>query len=211
MSPMLKYDEFHKKTPLVRTIDSAIHLARNQKKYDQELNLYVHRFSVKHRPWLDEEEAYTYEQNLIKLLINYVYYLPELLDNFFEHCRSLNWHNLGEKTESILTNFFDGVETKVRINGLIGMLDKIYFSHRLVEELHDFMMCKVANPLLTWDMTMSNLIVHELMGHRYSSHLDQTVIELSQKLVEGLLESPKTGQSQKVHWPCFCERFNVGF
>ena len=210
MSPLLYCATLNQKSPLILAIETAIERAQLYQENDQQLKLYAHRFSLKHKFLLDDELSSNHEQNLIKFILNYVGYLPTLVEEFFSHCQALNWHVVRKTMEDILLNFFDGIDERARTHGYIALLDKSYFAHRLIEELHDHMICQEGMPLLKWNMTMANLMVHQIMGSRFSAHLDQTALELSQKL---LSQAPsgiqKNSACQEPAWPCFCEQFNI--
>jgi hypothetical protein len=83
----------------------------------------------------------------------------------------------------------------------------------MIEEIHDYMMCHTGQPTVTWNMTSANLIIHQLLGSEYSSRLDQSAIELAQKITSEA-PSPELATEKKGPneiWPCFCERYGLSY
>ncbi len=210
MSPVKKHGAFRGSSSLISVLESTIDQVQKNHENIKKFALLAHRFSIQHRYWMDNEESNTLEKNLFQLVLNYMNYLPALIQEFDNQCEKVGWGNLSRQINSILLRLFEGQDSRQDGSGIVGLLDKVYFSHRIMEELHDHMICHCGRPIFEWDMTMANLLVHQLVGSQYSTRLDQTAIELSQKLMADVPKIPsEKAQDQDDAWPCFCKRFKV--
>lgn len=61
--------------------------------------------------------------------------------------------------------------------GLMAMMDEAYLAHRLFEELNDRYISRVGMPLIPWDMTLANVVAHQLVGEELANQLDARVLE----------------------------------
>lgn len=213
MAPLNKQIQFDRDIPLANALRSVINQANQQHASDRALALYAHRFAIQKNYWLTEESQTNREHNLVALIQHYVDYLPSLIEEFNRECNNVGWQTVGERTNQIIAAFFEKLENPLRQSGILGLLDKVYFAHRLIEEMHDHLMCVLGKPSISWDMTSTNLLMHQLLGSEYSSRLDQTAIELSEKLIEKAPDAPGqiTPQKGAPSWPCFCAEHGFNF
>jgi hypothetical protein len=211
MSAVVQSLTFNRDKPLSNALESLIQQANRHQQSERTLKLCAHRFALQPNYWLGIENNHAFENNLVLLITQYAEYLPVLVDEFNEQCDTINWHPVAEKANHIVSSFFEKLESPLGQVGLLALLDKIYFSHRLIEELHDHMMVHTCGPITAWNMTAANLLVHQLLGSEYSSRLDQSAIELSQKILSSAPEPKKSEhkKSQAYTWPCFCERHGM--
>ena len=106
--------------------------------------------------------------------------------------------------------------------GLAGLLDEAYLAHRLVEEVNDLYIKHFGQPLIPLDMTVANLIAHQLIGEAFANQLDEAVHHAVDEMlneesfalesVEAYRErltSPETGAAWK-RWPCLSKQLGVG-
>jgi hypothetical protein len=106
--------------------------------------------------------------------------------------------------------------------GLDGLLDEAYLAHRLVEEVNDLYIRHLGQPLIPLDMTVANLIAHQLIGETFANQLDEVVHHsVDQMLCDESFElpsvqayrdrliSPETGEAWK-QWPCMSRRLGIG-
>ena len=107
-------------------------------------------------------------------------------------------------------------------SGLEGLLDEAYLAHRLVEEVNDLYIKHLGQPLIPLDMTVANLIAHQLIGETFANQLDEAVHHAVDEMlndesfaVESVnayrqhLISPQTGAAWKT-WPCMSRQLGVG-
>jgi len=106
--------------------------------------------------------------------------------------------------------------------GLDGLLDEAYLAHRLVEEVNDLYIRHLGQPLIPLDMTVANLIAHQLIGETFANQLDEVVHHsMAQMLCDERFElpsvlayrdkliSPETGAAWQ-QWPCMSRRLGIG-
>lgn len=107
-------------------------------------------------------------------------------------------------------------------DGLDSLLDEAYLAHRLVEEVNDLYIKHFGQPLIPLDMTVANLIAHQLIGEEFANQLDEAVHHAidemlndesfaleSVEIYREKLSSPETGAAWK-RWPCMSRRLGVG-
>ena len=105
--------------------------------------------------------------------------------------------------------------------GLAGLLDEAYLAHRLVEEVNDLYNKHFGQPLIPLDMTVANLIAHQLIGEAFANQLDEAVHHAVDEMLNeesfalesveayrDKLASPDTGAAWK-RWPCLSRQLGV--
>jgi len=153
----------------------------------------------------------------------YIDQVPDLLDAAHAVAREAGIESQIEPVLKIAEQFFvqppsllDGHE------GLEGLLDEAYLAHRLVEEVNDLYIKHFHQPLIPLDMTVANLIAHQLVGEEFANQLDEAVHHALDELLDdesfalesveayrGKLTSPDTGAAWK-RWPCLSKQLGVG-
>ena len=153
----------------------------------------------------------------------YIDQVPDLLDAANEVAREAGIESQIKPILKIAEQFFaqplpllDGHE------GLEGLLDEAYLAHRLVEEVNDLYIKHFQQPLIPLDMTVANLIAHQLIGEDFANQLDAAVhhaVDLmlneesfaleSVEAYRERLTSPESGAAWK-RWPCLSKQLGVG-
>jgi hypothetical protein len=150
------------------------------------------------------------ERNLVIFLEEYIQYVPIAMEEFCHCCLRIDWHLISARVTKLVLTFFQQTPAVHPQNGLISVLDNAYFSHRIIEEIHDHVMCQLGRPLLPWNMITANLIIHSVLGSEHGAKLDQAVIELADQIT---VNAPKLSlmchKKEPLEWPCFCQRFEV--
>ena len=59
--------------------------------------------------------------------------------------------------------------------GIMALMDEAYLAHRLFEEVNDRYITRVGLPLIPWDMTLANVVAHQLVGEDLANKLDKLV------------------------------------
>ena len=67
--------------------------------------------------------------------------------------------------------------------GVMALLDEAYLAHRLFEEVNDRYISRVGLPLIPWDMTLANVVAHQLVGEDLANRLDELVHETVNKMM----------------------------
>lgn len=156
------------------------------------------------------------EATLIDFLTRYIEHVPDFLDALSELAKEAGIYGFIEQFIHIAHNFFiqppDAVEDHI---GLQALIDEAYLTHRLMEEVNDRIVMACGVPLTPMDMTISNLIVHDLLGEEFANQLDLAVLYSLERLfdAESILKSTELKCYAAAHhtqgwnqalsqWPC---------
>ena len=69
-----------------------------------------------------------------------------------------------------------------REQGLESQMYQAYLACRLAEELNDVVHTHCSSPVISVDLTKSNVIVHHIIGEPFANQLDTTIQSLSARL-----------------------------
>ncbi|WP_157954419.1 hypothetical protein [Saccharospirillum mangrovi] len=181
-------------------ISRALQQAMNAPDGAQNLSRFIATFQRKHPQLLSVDDG-RLEQRLSAFLTDYARLLPVLLVELDQACHTLRCGAASQQLLAILDQFIAAIEPARFDYGLVGVLDKLYFGHRLVEELHDQLLMHQGQPMLSWDTTLANLLIHALIGDSYATRLDLTAQEIVDHLPKIDAEAP-ISVSGASHWPC---------
>lgn len=175
------------------------------------LQRFLDKFYQKH-PTVVFVEHGERDERLAAMLNQYVLLLPVLLAEAEEICQTLGQAAALAQMSAILHQFFSAIDPQRLEYGMVGVLDKVYFGQRLLEELHDRLRLQQGRPLFSWDIALANLIVHTLIGDAYANRLDLAGMEI----IDGLpgLSSPADQPHPKLSeleqpWPCLAQRHGL--
>lgn len=113
---------------------------------------------------------------LVEFLTHYILHVPDFLDALIELATSAGIYEIIEKIVTIAQSYFvDPPELIQDHQGLHALIYEAYLAHRLMEEVNDRIMMDYALPLIPMDMTLSNLIVHSILGDEFANELDLAV------------------------------------
>lgn len=189
-------------------IDNALDQALAAPEGEQSLQRFIAVFHRKHPTLLIVEHGRP-EQRLAAMLIQYCRLLPILLDEARGVAARSNSVTGFEPLHDIVVAFFSSLEPKRLEFGILGILDKVYFGHRLLEEWHDRRRLVTRCTALSWDTSLSNLLVHTLIGDDYANELDAAVLEIIEKQPRAFKGASATGMSQQPPYPCLASRHGV--
>ena len=159
---------------------------------------------------------------LERFVAAYIEQVPELLDAADAVAREAGIDAQIKPVLKIAEEYF--LQPLALLNGhdgLDGLLDEAYLAHRLVEEVNDFYIAHLGQPLIPLDTTVANLIAHQLIGEPFANQLDEAV----HHAVEGLLAEASLDQAalqayrQRLdepqvspawrNWPCLSRQLGV--
>ena len=159
---------------------------------------------------------------LERFVAAYIEQVPELLDAADAVAREAGIDAQIKPVLKIAEEYF--LQPLALLNGhdgLDGLLDEAYLAHRLVEEVNDFYIAHLGQPLIPLDTTVANLIAHQLIGEPFANQLDEAV----QHAVEGMLDDASFAQDsvqayrERLHnpqtdaawqrWPCLSRQLGV--
>lgn len=196
-------------------IRESICMARNQEVQSGELLHYLEALAPRlHRAIQlpDDQPA----QALLAFIIRYVEHVPDFLEALTALMRQANIYDHGKVFISIAEDFFlQPPAIAQQHSGMHALIDEAYLAHRLMEEVNDRVLMSCGVPLTPMDMTLSNIVVHDLLGEEYANELDLAVhfaIETlfdnsnlmgSKQLADFVVEHSRAGWDQVVkQWPC---------
>ena len=154
---------------------------------------------------------------LTRFVAAYIDEVPDLLDAANEVAREAGIESQIKPVLKIAEQYF--LQPPV---GLDSLLDEAYLAHRFVEEVNDLYIKHFGQPLIPLDMTVANLIAHQLIGEEFANQLDEAVHHAIDEMLNDesfalesveayrdKLSSPDTGAAWK-RWPCLSRQLGVG-
>lgn len=156
------------------------------------------------------------EKALAKFIAQYIEHAPDFLEALTQFLQETGIYEQGRTFLSIAEEFFTATPQETSNPfGIAGLLDKAYLSHRLIEEVSDRMHSSCGVPLSPMDMSLSNIIVHTLLGDKFANELDLAVHFAIEALLNGndlfnnptytarLVEHKNNSWSHALDkWPC---------
>ncbi|WP_025132068.1 hypothetical protein [Pseudomonas sp. PH1b] len=152
----------------------------------------------------------------------YIDQVPDLLDAANAVAREAGIESQIKPVLKIAEQFF--LQPPAIMDGHVGLdslLDEAYLAHRLVEEVNDLYIKHFARPLIPLDMTVANLIAHQLIGETFANQLDEAVHHAVDAMLDeesfalesveayrDKLGSPDTEAAWK-RWPCLSRQLGV--
>ncbi|WP_413793282.1 MULTISPECIES: hypothetical protein [unclassified Pseudomonas] len=160
---------------------------------------------------------------LARFVAAYIDEVPDLLDAANEVAREAGIEPQIKPVLKIAEQYFLQPPTIMTGHvGLDSLLDEAYLAHRFVEEVNDLYIKHFGQPLIPLDMTVANLIAHQLIGEAFANQLDEVVHHTFDEMLNEetfalesvetyreKLSSPETGAAWK-RWPCMSRRLGVG-
>lgn len=123
---------------------------------------------------LPEQQA---TKGLADFVVRYIKHVPDFIDAI--RCMAQE-AGIAKEVEPLLKIASDYFMSPPSIVGphsqLEALLDEAYLAHRLLEEVNDRFMATSGIPLAPMDMTVANVIAHELIGEPFANELDQAVL-----------------------------------
>ena len=113
---------------------------------------------------------------LTRFVAAYIDEVPDLLDAANEVAREAGIESQIKPVLKIAEQYFLQPPTIMAGHvGLDSLLDEAYLAHRFVEEVNDLYIKHFGQPLIPLDMTVANLIAHQLIGEEFANQLDEAV------------------------------------
>ncbi|NBF00722.1 hypothetical protein GV819_00305 [Pseudomonas sp. Fl5BN2] len=152
----------------------------------------------------------------------YINQVPDLLDAANAVAREAGIESQIKPVLKIAEQFF--LQPPAIMEGHVGLdslLDEAYLALRLVEEVNDLYIKHFGRPLIPQDMTVANLIAHQLIGETFANQLDEAVHHAVDAMLDeesfalesveayrDKLNSPDTEAAWK-RWPCLSRQLGV--
>ncbi len=169
---------------------------------------------------LPKEDA---SASLMRFVIAYIEHVPDLIDAARAITEEANIQACAEPFLKLAEDYF--LKPPEIVAGHIGLhelMDEAYLAHRLIEEVNDRYMVRTSIPLVPIDMTMSNLIVHSLIGEPFANELDEAVHYTVERAMmkEYVYDSAEfkayvaqhknnDWEKEHQHWPCLTDQLSI--
>lgn len=160
---------------------------------------------------------------LTRFVKAYIDLVPDLLDAANEVAREAGIESQITPVLTIAEQFFLQPPAILEGHaGLDGLLDEAYLAHRLVEEVNDLYIKHFGQPLIPSDITVANLIAHQLIGETFANQLDEAVHHAVDEMlneesfalesVEAYRERLYSADTEAAwkRWPCLSRQLGVG-
>ncbi len=161
--------------------------------------------------------------SIVDFIIAYIEHVPSFLEAAWDITESAGIRSYATPILSLAESYF--LKPPEIVNGHIGLdelMDEAYLAHRLLDEVNDRFMVRAGIPLVPMDMTISNLIVHNLIGEPFSNELDDAVQIAAGRLMnrEQVYESNEfkdyvathrgdQWQAELERWPCLTDQLSI--
>jgi len=169
---------------------------------------------------LPEEQA---QEKLYQFVLKYIQQVPQMMEDLHYGAVEAGLTSYVLPIINVVQSFFE--KTSEQLDGSAGMfmlMDKAFLAHRLFEEVNDTYIMQVGQPMIPFDMTMSNVIVHSLIGEPFANDLDQMVFVAVDELFgpqqaynseQFLAFMDKKQSDNLVHiaqrWPCMSSQMGI--
>ena len=122
---------------------------------------------------LPSEEA---GEKLLEFVVRYIQDVPQMLEDLESAAVEAGLIEYVQPVVTVAADFFttppEAITTEA---GLAALMHKAYLANRLLEEVNETYISRVGQPMIPMDMTLSNVIVHTLIGEPFANDLDQLV------------------------------------
>ncbi|ACE83730.1 hypothetical protein CJA_0155 [Cellvibrio japonicus Ueda107] len=155
---------------------------------------------------------------LADFVMRYIRHVPDFIEAISTMAKEAGIYSEVSPLLKIASDYFLSPPSLVGEHSqLQALLDEAYLAHRLLEEVNDRFMAQSGIPLAPMDMTLANIIAHELIGEPFANELDQAVLFSAELLLnEHRLEGENVRRYVYQHqhqgweeelkrWPCLTE------
>jgi hypothetical protein len=159
---------------------------------------------------------------LADFVLRYIKHVPDFIDAIRAMAQDAGIYQDVAPLLKIASDYFMSPPSILEGHSqLEALLDEAYLAHRLLEEVNDRFMAQCGIPLAPMDMTMANIIAHELIGEPFANELDQAVLFSAELLLnEHRFEGENVRQYINMHkyrgweeelkrWPCLAEDLSI--
>lgn len=198
-------------------IRTAIAAARRQERQTHQLEIYLTSLA----PRLHKAINLPQENSaaaLLQFVERYIEHAPDFLAVLATAMERNGVLACGTVFLEIATDFFlQPPEVVHHDGGLRALIDEAYLAHRLIEEINDRLLILCGVPLAPMDMTMANIIVHQLLGEEFANQLDLAVhyavealfqpdqLRGDSRLARFVVQHSNSGGSYAADWPCMAD------
>lgn len=160
--------------------------------------------------------------DLADFVLRYIKHVPDFIDAIRTMAQEAGIYDEVEPLLKIASDYFLSPPSIIDPHSqLEALLDEAYLAHRLLEEVNDRFMAKSGVPLAPMDMTVANVIAHELIGEPFANELDQAVLFSAELLLNEhkfdgknfsvYVDTHKNNgwQPELERWPCLTDDLSI--
>jgi hypothetical protein len=115
-------------------------------------------------------------EKLYDFVVRYIEDVPSMLDALQSAALEVGLIDYVQPVIRVASEFFTTPPQEMnKEGGLAAIMGEAYLAMRLFEEVNETYIFKVGQPLIPMDMTMSNIIIHTLIGEPFANDLDELV------------------------------------
>lgn len=163
-------------------------------------------------------------ERLYEFVIRYIQQVPQMLEDLHQGAVEAGLLHYVSPILEVVEGFFMAPPKELnKEGGLAALMDEAFLAHRLFEEVNDTYIMRVGQPMIPFDMTMSNVIVHSLIGEPYANELEQVVMiaakgifgeenayEKNDKFLAFMDKKENDNLVQIAqHWPCMSTQMGL--
>ncbi|AQT62452.1 hypothetical protein B0D95_13760 [Cellvibrio sp. PSBB023] len=161
-------------------------------------------------------------KKLADFVVRYIKHVPDFIDAIRTMAQEAGIYEDVQPLLKIASDYFLSPPSIVDSHSqLQALLDEAYLAHRLLEEVNDRFMAKSGIPLAPMDMTLANVIAHELIGEPFANELDQAVLFSAELLLDEqgfsgeqiedyVITHRVNGWTRELErWPCLVEDLSI--
>ena len=157
-------------------IRGAIAQAKTQEQENHALQSYIEERLPTMHPAIALPEGNRHLA-LLSFVIHYVEHVPDFIDALGEFMQEAKIYEEASQLLELAGKFFTQPPQIIEAHsGLRALTDEAYLAHRLMEEINDRLIMLAGSPLIPMDMTLSNLVIHDLLGDEFANQLDMIVL-----------------------------------
>ncbi len=160
-------------------IDHAFLLEEKTKRLQWHLKNHIKNLPDRLRIQKDNEL-----ESLDKFAKQYIHHVPEFLTALKDAAQKAGIENHVYPFLKVAEEYFVSPPSLPNEHtGLMALMDEAYLAHRLFEEVNDRYISRVGLPLIPWDMTLANVVAHQLVGEELANRLDTLVHSTVEKMM----------------------------
>lgn len=116
-------------------------------------------------------------ERLFEFVVRYIEQVPQMLEDLHHGAVEAGLLKYVSPILEVVDGFFMAPPKELESeSGLVALMDEAFLAHRLFEEVNDTYIMRVGQPMIPFDMTMSNVIVHSLISEPFANELEQVVM-----------------------------------
>jgi len=116
-------------------------------------------------------------ERLYEFVMRYIQQVPQMLEDLHQGATEAGLLNYVSPILEAAEGFFTTPPKEFnKERGVVALMDEAFMAHRLFEEVNDtYIMC-MGQPMIPFNMTMSNVIIHTLISEPFADELEQVVM-----------------------------------